>query len=104
MTPITSCGRPFRSMVRPSTSLAPPNRRCQSPCEITTTASFPGVSFSTVKSRPDHRLHLHDVEEVGGHRRAVQPLRFSPPPVRLNGVGVNAAMCANDVLWSRQST
>ena len=31
ITPMISCGRPFKTMVRPSTFDAPPNRRCQRP-------------------------------------------------------------------------
>ena len=94
----------FKVMVRPSTSPAPPKRRCQSPYEITTSPSLPAVSFSAVNSRPRIGLTCMTSKKSAV---ACAPLNRSgsPLPVRFIPLDqVNIARLSNDWLCAFQST
>jgi hypothetical protein len=52
ITPTTVKGSPLSVIGRPTTAGSPPKRRCQSPCDITTTFSAPGTSSSGWSVRP----------------------------------------------------
>jgi hypothetical protein len=102
MTPMISLARPLSVIVWPRTLAAPAYRRCQRPCEITTTASFPAVSFSAVNTRPTLGRTCMTSKKSAATDAPVSR-SGSPAPVRLNDWPVNAAMCAYDRLWARQS-
>ena len=75
MTPTTTYGRLLSDTVSPII-FRPPNRRCQSPCDSTTTLGPPDCP-SGVGQAP--ALHWRDTEcckEVGSDDRGIQALRL----------------------------
>ena len=64
--------------VFPTTSLDPPNHRCQKPWLMTTWPVPPPGSSSMVKVVPRTRIHTQGLEQVGCHERDAGLLRLVP--------------------------
>ena len=87
MTPMISCGRPFRVIVLPSTSAAPPNLALP---QSVREQHDPVVArrFVRLGEEPaDQRPHAHDVEEVRRRLRALQAFRLVGARQVERGVG-----------------
>ena len=73
-TPTTVKGSPFSMTVRPTVPGSPPNRRCQRPCESTTTFSCPGKSSVGHQGATERGSHSQHLEEVARDSQARNPV------------------------------